>query len=724
MYPAGAYEKYPNMVDTRNMILTNTAHDYMECSNKGLCDRTAGTCTCFEGYDGSACQRSSCPSSSAGSCSGHGMCATIKEIAKYDYKNSYNLWDEHSTMGCVCDAGFEGPDCSKIQCKVGADPLYYDDEVNVRYSNFTFALWNIDYRDAVLDLPGSGTTPRIQEWVGNYSLVFYDAHGEDWHTAAIDIAADCDDIRKALEAIPNSVIPLNSVRCSMDFASVGTYVADTYALAASLANVKPIVGIPDGFPAALPPPYLVADKDFGPFVGTKFTLAFPANPGKLRQPEINIDLDGSRRTVNALTSRAGLKLEGTTAVLDAVRDMVTEVRTWVFPNGFAGEDVDFAPDLCVNVRVTLKQKSAPAAATWGQFDSISAAEAVLLKRCLGDADGDRTNNNRNKASDTQDALYNWDYGIEPTSFTNKASFTYDMDRLLNPHLIKLVDTSTSSATRLCDNDLHQFSGASDIKEVGYCNNPDPPGFYAVLYFDPKLNTFSFLSRAWQDYETATEFHVFTTTGYLQLTSKDVEVFSSYLPVELVAAEASFTTADVPAIKKISADLNRLYSNVVYTTSSASNGAIKNIDCETAADDVLQCIEKGDYVMIFDTAAETLIGKSQNPKYMNIYQVMKISRESIETTSEVLSDTDPTMFRYQIVLDMGLNARYLRTKKTGGGDELVPSNARVYKFTPPADPVKYVGPCSLRGICDSTNGLCTCFPGYTSDDCSAMNALAL
>jgi hypothetical protein len=36
------------------------AHFYAECSGKGLCDRAAGVCKCFDGYEGGACQRSEC----------------------------------------------------------------------------------------------------------------------------------------------------------------------------------------------------------------------------------------------------------------------------------------------------------------------------------------------------------------------------------------------------------------------------------------------------------------------------------------------------------------------------------------------------------------------------------------------------------------------------------------------------------------------------------------
>jgi Laminin EGF domain len=35
----------------------NSAHQLVECSGKGTCDRAAGSCTCHAGYTGQACER-------------------------------------------------------------------------------------------------------------------------------------------------------------------------------------------------------------------------------------------------------------------------------------------------------------------------------------------------------------------------------------------------------------------------------------------------------------------------------------------------------------------------------------------------------------------------------------------------------------------------------------------------------------------------------------------
>jgi hypothetical protein len=130
VYFYGTTEKYPTGS-------SNEGHFYMECSNRGTCDRKTGECKCFDGYDGASCQRASCPGGVGGTsdeCSGHGTCHSIASLVSktsaadtplsYNDAATYNLWDAHYTRGCQCDAPYSGYDCSSRQCKTGVDPLY------------------------------------------------------------------------------------------------------------------------------------------------------------------------------------------------------------------------------------------------------------------------------------------------------------------------------------------------------------------------------------------------------------------------------------------------------------------------------------------------------------------------------------------------------------------------------------------------------------------------
>lgn len=100
----------------------NTAHQKLECAGRGMCDRKTGQCECFTGYTGEACARTACPSD----CNGHGICQDLRRFAA-DAGNDYDgAWDSYAHMGCLCDGGYRGPDCSLIECPSGADPLGAD----------------------------------------------------------------------------------------------------------------------------------------------------------------------------------------------------------------------------------------------------------------------------------------------------------------------------------------------------------------------------------------------------------------------------------------------------------------------------------------------------------------------------------------------------------------------------------------------------------------------
>ncbi len=100
------------------VVNANDAHPVVECSNKGICDRKKGECVCFPNYDGIACERTVCPNK----CSDAGVCFTESQLAAEAGPNpatdvTYTTpWDAEKHVGCVCDLGRRGPDCSLSKC--------------------------------------------------------------------------------------------------------------------------------------------------------------------------------------------------------------------------------------------------------------------------------------------------------------------------------------------------------------------------------------------------------------------------------------------------------------------------------------------------------------------------------------------------------------------------------------------------------------------------------
>ena len=241
LYPYGTTELYPNFVDSNGTVIDNTGHDYAECSNQGLCDRSSGICACFDGWVGSACQYMSCPVVSSGGgegdvtwCNGHGVCRSAESIANTDANNTYRLWDKDVNMACVCDQGYTGPNCNQKRCPIGFDPVLAD-QFSYRYSNWTVAII---------------TSSASVTITGNFSLRFYDVYDNPWITEPIQYGASCGEIINALETLPGGVIPSGSVHCLFypDFSKI------------SPANEP---GLSKG----------------NTYFGQKYILTFPQNPG-------------------------------------------------------------------------------------------------------------------------------------------------------------------------------------------------------------------------------------------------------------------------------------------------------------------------------------------------------------------------------------------------------------------------------------------------------------
>jgi len=665
VYPYGTNEQFPDMAGTDGNVIDNTGHYYMECSNKGLCDRGAGVCECFPGYEGSACQRASCPVGDGGMCSGHGTCHTIREIADYDNHNIYELWDKHASMGCMCDAGYSGPDCSDRACKYGIDPLYNDDlAATPRVSN-----WTVNIFTTKANRNTVGVRSKV---TGTYSLIFSDVFGEDWETVPISADGWCDEVVAALESIPNNVIFMNSVLC-----------LDNKNQPVNDAQFRISAGLYD--------------------IHRSFILAFPQNPGKLDPIVVNFNLDGPRPTLTT-------------------DETVNSLRSLVFADGFSGEFVDNVPDLCEGVQVTLGYDG-----TDGFFlDNLDFRELAKIKRCLGDSNG-KTNQDNYEPGE----VYNWNFGD-----------------FVHPHLIKLVDVNFDVEVLLCNASYNQNPRHNAGTHGASCQWDSPAGFYLPLWYDEnKIENQRFRvigSKGLASYVTSTVlsshghaiknavFNIFTTKGFLTSVNGFTDRFDS-----------STHRSNSIYQKPITADDNsHVHWHGPNTTTLVGGKNMENyrIDCETFESNLYsgfnssykgdnssmagQCLQKGDMVMFFDVGDVTSFGHVNNagphgdspawPLHHNIYTVEKIfyDRDEVADASDDFQNWTP---QGSIVLDTEPNFFFRKTT----------ADLLAWKFQFPVQQggYEYVSECSGRGLCNHNSGVCECFTGHTSDDCSVQNTLA-
>ena len=209
--PGGDWESWPAYGRA------GEAHFYMECANRGLCDRETGLCECFPGYEGYACNRMACPND----CSGKGVCQSTGYLttnansvtdAWYNVAQStatYGLWDANMAMACKCDPGYSGPDCSTRSCPVGDDILTQVDQVS-----------ETQYIDIKTTCEGSVDcstgTPLTATTVlsGSIRLTYTDQFGEEYTTEPIEGVGAyggsqtlATNAAAALRGLPNNVVP-------------------------------------------------------------------------------------------------------------------------------------------------------------------------------------------------------------------------------------------------------------------------------------------------------------------------------------------------------------------------------------------------------------------------------------------------------------------------------------------------------------------------------------
>ena len=462
---------------------------------------------------------------------------------------------------------------------------------------------------------------------GNFSITFYDMIGVSRTTDPIPYGATCPQVVRAFETLPNNAVAAGTMACLRWTDYNNIPAAD-----------EPIVSSPN------------------PYYGIKYTLTFPDNPGTLQSPEVNFNSNDMRSTLR----------------IDPFYN-TSKVGAFVYPNGFQGETTDFVPDLCKEVLVGLSTfRGKGSLGTYDFLTGLAPFESRIFKQCLGMADGGVSP--PNEVLSVMGESFSWQYGSR-----------------YNPHLIKLVDTTSTPMTDLCPGVDNVRGVRTDGKVNEMCSVP-ATGFYALIIYDPVQEIFKLINKPAQDYSPQTSFSVYTTTGVVQMVSDSAAVYT---------------------------DPRNPYSSTIFTGPTQGATAINNykgnIDCEsnpTLQNSAQDCVEVNKYLIFVDPSLTSLAYQT-NPKYLNIYKVRKASRQWRTATDLLLSGGAPTMLRPEIVLDQAISSAYLLNIQL----------VRAFTFTPPVDSYTYVSECSGRGICDDTFGLCNCFQGFDLDNCARMTARA-
>ena len=655
VYPHGTTEQYPLMVDSAGGSLTNTGHAYAECGNKGICDRKSGECDCFPGYSGAGCQKAACGDAT---CSGHGVCMSAQDLAAADHGNVYNLWDSEVTMGCKCEPGYSGPTCESKMCKHGLDPLYIDDDymtiraptarVLLQYVNVTGSL---EGRDDLGNADADGNQDTGLSITGTYAIKFYDAFGEDYQTDPLAATADCTAIKAALESMANDIVPAGSVICTEIAAGAGVDV-----------NSRNKV---------------------------EYDLVFTENLGDLKPIEINANLDGTRPSVYAIGHQGA----------DNKVKFDVDVKVLANAEGISGENIDYFPTMCdgVTLQATAVADASPNSGGASEVEAggfayasgtgFDAAAVKLLKACLGDADGDASNNLE---------VYNWDYGLTNTTW--------------HPHVVKLTKTPTARTT----------AGVTDDYDAGK--------YYLAYYGAGKEGD-------------ATERFYFSG---LPEVGVDMSVFTTDGTATVLANRTSGQGRDSNPSGNIDRDVTASvtarfakYSTTVYTSADVSCDSNHLNACLNKGDKVLlpymPVAQDGVKVSVADAAASANTG--------NLYTVVKVGVDAPSASTGTTED------RFYFVVDKAINwdgsataarstsSSALATVGTNpveaawlsklGDSATVSQNIglqMIVKFdTSTAESYEYVAQCSGRGLCNEGN--CECFAGYTGDNCNLQSALA-
>jgi hypothetical protein len=252
---------------------------------------------------------------------------------------------------------------------------------------------------------------------------------------------------------------------------------------------------------------------------------------------------------------------------------------------------------------------------------------------------------------------------------NVEVYDWDYGSDTYPHLIKLVLTTAASGDG---------------------------GYYVALRWNDVTSQFQLYNRMYvPDLEVGDNFDVYTTKGVLARSSP-------YHTARFGFAENAVITSA----------LNENPSNVLWGDLACeindNNGDKRNRWTRNTPDSQTTCLNKTDLFTMLS------VEQQHNPPHINLYTVEKIYQTQFTKNDPLRPAYNQFNGTYVIETDIATNWGAVSSE-----------HFFVYKFFPSSESsYTYVSQCSNRGICNTDSGLCECFHGYTNDDCSSQNSLAV